>query len=90
MQEAQEGGRRQHEERMRRMEDEVFKQMMSVHQGSVDTYLEDVILSSIESTADQQAREAISKKADTINEVANQFLHTYVLYYTHYYSLCAS
>ena len=78
MREAEEGGWRQHEEHVRRVEDEVFKQMMRVHQGSVDTYLEDVILSSVSSTADQQAREAIAKKADTINKVADKFMHTYV------------
>ena len=74
--EAEEGGHRQREERLRRMEDEIFKQMMRVHQGSVDTYLEDVIIASMHSTADQQAREDIAKKAEVINEVATQFVHT--------------
>ena len=78
VQEAEEGGRRQREERLRRMEDEVFKQMMRVHQGSVDTYLEDVVLSSMQTTADQQAREDIARKAEIINQVAAQFVHTCV------------
>lgn len=87
MREAEEAGRRQHEEHVRRVEDEVFKQMMSVHQGSVTTYLEDVILSSVTHTADLQAREAITKKAETINEVADQLVHLYAHVYTY---LCTS
>ena len=74
--EAEESGRRQREERIRRTEDEMFKQMMRVHQGSVDTYLEDVILKSMERTADLQARKEIAEKADTINKLAHEFEHT--------------
>lgn len=76
--EAEESGCRQREERLRRTEDEIFKQMMRVHQGTVDTYLEDIILKSIERTADQEARKEVAKKAEVINEVAHQFEHTYV------------
>lgn len=76
MREAEESGLRQREERLRRTEDEIFKQMMRVHQGSVDTYLEDVILESLEQTADQQAREEIYKQANAINEEAHKFEHT--------------
>ena len=84
MKEAEESGLRQREERIRRTQDEIFKQvwlniqviyihhsqvkfdrvleyfvcyssqMMRVHQGTVDSYLEDIILHSIEKTADQQ------------------------------------
>ena len=74
--EAEESGERQREERMRRIEDEIFKQMMKVHQGSVDTYLEDVIMESVDSTADQQAREEIRRQADSINKIAHEFTHT--------------
>ena len=74
--EAEESGKRQREERLRRTEDEVFKQMMRVHQGSVEAYLEDVILGSVERTADQQAREEVQKQADTINRIAHEFEHT--------------
>jgi hypothetical protein len=44
----------------------------------VDTYLEDIILHSVESTADQQAREEIRQQADSINKIAHDFEHTYV------------
>ena len=77
--EAEESGRRQREERMRRIEDEIFKQMMRVHQGTVDTYLEDIILQSLEGTADEQAREEIRQQADNINKMAHEFNHTYVI-----------
>ncbi|XP_071806204.1 cilia- and flagella-associated protein 91-like isoform X2 [Asterias amurensis] len=68
--EAEESGRRQVEERRRREEDEIFKQVVKVHQISVDTYLEDVILSSMDNTADKQAREEIQQMAQQINQVA--------------------
>ncbi|XP_054858661.1 cilia- and flagella-associated protein 91 isoform X2 [Eublepharis macularius] len=70
MREAEESGRRQVEERRRREEDEIFKQVVNVHQSTVDSYLEDVILSSMETTADEQAREEIQKVAVKINDVA--------------------
>ena len=57
--EAEESGRRQVEERRRREEDEIFKQMVKVHQTTVDTYLEDIILSATDKTADDQARKEI-------------------------------
>ncbi|KAL3885253.1 hypothetical protein ACJMK2_025341 [Sinanodonta woodiana] len=68
--EAEESGRRQVEERRRREEDEIFKQVIKVHQDSVDTYLEDIILNSIDFTADRQAREEIQQMAEQINDVA--------------------
>ncbi|XP_029434762.1 cilia- and flagella-associated protein 91 isoform X2 [Rhinatrema bivittatum] len=68
--EAEESGRRQVEERRRREEDEIFRQVIKVHQSTVDTYLEDVILNATESTAEEQAREEIQKKAVQINDIA--------------------
>ncbi|XP_002131776.2 cilia- and flagella-associated protein 91-like [Ciona intestinalis] len=68
--EAEESGRRQVEERRRREEDEIFKQLMKVHQSTVDTYLEDIIITAVDKTADEQARQEIRDQADTINDVA--------------------
>ncbi|XP_069491954.1 cilia- and flagella-associated protein 91 [Ambystoma mexicanum] len=68
--EAEESGQRQVEQRRRREEDEIFKQVVRVHQSTVDTYLEDIILSATESTADEQAREEIQKMAVEINDIA--------------------
>ncbi|KAL4656997.1 protein MAATS1 [Arapaima gigas] len=68
--EAEESGRRQVEERRRREEDEIFKQVVQVHQETVDLYLEDIILGTIEQTADNQAREEIHKMAEEVNNIA--------------------
>merc|ERR550514_2303589 len=47
LRQASESGRRQAEERLREREDETFRQVMGVHQGSVDSYLEDVLSSTV-------------------------------------------
>lgn len=70
MREAEESGRRQVEERRRREEDEMFKQVVKVHQKTVDTYLEDIIMGTVNKTAEEQARREIQEKAIRINEVA--------------------
>ncbi|EMP37567.1 Leucine-zipper-like transcriptional regulator 1 [Chelonia mydas] len=44
--------------------------VVKVHQSTVDSYLEDVILNSMESTAEEQAREEIQKVAVEINDIA--------------------
>lgn len=72
MREAEESGKRQVEERRRIEEDEIWRQMCQCHQGTMETYLEDIIVRSVKKTADEQAREEIQKKADIINEVAYQ------------------
>lgn len=41
-----------------------------MHQTSVDTYLEDIILGAVDSTADVQARAEIHAQAQKINDVA--------------------
>ena len=46
-------------------------QVVKVHQSTVDTYLEDIILASVDKTADLQAREEIRTLADTINDIAH-------------------
>nr|XP_054760069.1 cilia- and flagella-associated protein 91-like isoform X1 [Lytechinus pictus] len=68
--EAEESGRRQVEERRRREEDEIFKQLVKVHQNTVDTYLEDIILTSLDKTADDQARMEVQERAEQVNEMA--------------------
>ena len=70
LREAEESGRRQMEERRRREEDEIFKQLLKIHQTTVDTYLEDIIMTSVDDTADEQARDEIRALADKINDVA--------------------
>jgi len=68
--EAEEAGRRQTEERRRREEDEIFKQIVKIHQQTVDTYLEDILMESASETADEQARIEIQHYADKINDIA--------------------
>ncbi|XP_071988430.1 cilia- and flagella-associated protein 91 [Engystomops pustulosus] len=70
--EAEESGRRQVEERRRREEDEIFRQVVNIHQSTVDSYLEDVILRTAVHTAEDQAREEIHRKAQDINDIAYQ------------------
>ncbi|NXX11452.1 CFA91 protein, partial [Podargus strigoides] len=73
MREAEESGLRQVEERQRQEEDKIFKQ---ARQGdwweglSIDSYLEDIILSSVETTAEKQAREEVQRMAVEINDIA--------------------
>ncbi|KAM9020389.1 cilia- and flagella-associated protein 91 isoform 2-T3 [Ara ararauna] len=70
MREAEESGRRQVELKRRQDEDEVFRQVVKVHQSTIDSYLEDIILSSMEDTAEEQAREEIQRMAVEINDIA--------------------
>ncbi|KAM5281118.1 cilia- and flagella-associated protein 91 [Ctenodactylus gundi] len=70
MREAEESGRRQVELKRLREEDEIFKEVIKVHHSTVASYLEDIILSTEESTADQQARAEIEKVAEEINNIA--------------------
>ncbi|XP_070694504.1 cilia- and flagella-associated protein 91 [Pempheris klunzingeri] len=70
LREAEESGRRQVEERRRKEEDEIFRQVVQVHQETVDLYLEDIILETLEQTADQQAREEIHRRAKEVNDIA--------------------
>lgn len=44
--------------------------MVNVQDRTIDTYLEDIILSSMERTAEKQAREEIQKRAIEINDIA--------------------
>ncbi|XP_038613803.1 cilia- and flagella-associated protein 91 [Tachyglossus aculeatus] len=68
--EAEESGRRQREQRRQREEDRIFQEVVKVHQSTVTSYLEDIILGSQESTAEEQARAEIQKQAAEINDIA--------------------
>uniref|UniRef100_A0A1A7X089 Cilia- and flagella-associated protein 91 n=1 Tax=Iconisemion striatum TaxID=60296 RepID=A0A1A7X089_9TELE len=67
--EAEEHGRRQQEERRCQEEDEIFRQVVQVHQETVDMYLEDIILENLEWMEDKQAREEIQEKAKKLNDI---------------------
>jgi hypothetical protein len=53
-------------------------QVVKVHQRSVDTYLEDIILGSIDKTADEQARGEIMEQAEKINDLAYEIEDRYL------------
>ena len=58
--------------------------MVKVHQNSVDTYLENIVLNSIDNTADVQARTEISELADKINDIAYDLEDKYVSSFFYY------
>ncbi|CAF0958700.1 unnamed protein product [Rotaria magnacalcarata] len=72
LREAEESGLRQVEERRRREQDELFKQMLKMTQNTVDTYLEDIIIESTFETANQEARIEIQQQATAIDEIAHE------------------
>lgn len=49
--EAQESGRRQAEQVLRQREDKLYDELMRVHQGSVDSYLQNIITKTIDDTS---------------------------------------
>jgi hypothetical protein len=71
LRQAQESGRRQAEERLREREDEMFRQIMGVHQGTVDSYLEEVLTSTVEEAAQSRALTEARLKAAKINKVVD-------------------
>nr|XP_048278767.1 cilia- and flagella-associated protein 91 isoform X2 [Myodes glareolus] len=70
MREAEESGRRQVEQRRLQQEDQIFMEVIKVHQSTVTSYLEDIILNTEDSTAEEQARAEIEKIAEEINDIA--------------------
>merc|ERR1712066_1104189 len=72
LRQAQESGRRQAEERLREREDEMFRQIMGVHQGTVDSYLEDVLTNTVEQAAQSRALTEARLKAAKINQVVDK------------------
>lgn len=66
--EAEESGARQAEQVLRQRQDELYKELMSVHQGSVDSYLQSIIMRTIDNTSSLQAYDEAKLKVKTINE----------------------
>eukprot|EP00397_Hematodinium_sp_SG-2012_P015001 GEMP01015270.1.p1 GENE.GEMP01015270.1~~GEMP01015270.1.p1 ORF type:complete len:677 (+),score=169.00 GEMP01015270.1:86-2116(+) len=71
LRQAQESGLRQAEERLREREDEMFRQIMGVHQGTMDSYLEDIITSTVEHAAKSRALTEARLRAQKINKVVD-------------------
>ena len=66
--EAEESGRRQAEQILRQREDVLFRELMGVHQGSVDSYLQNIITNTIDNTSSLQAYEEAKLKVQTLNK----------------------
>eukprot|EP00405_Crypthecodinium_cohnii_P019633 CAMPEP_0206472270 /NCGR_PEP_ID=MMETSP0324_2-20121206/32088_1 /ASSEMBLY_ACC=CAM_ASM_000836 /TAXON_ID=2866 /ORGANISM="Crypthecodinium cohnii, Strain Seligo" /LENGTH=702 /DNA_ID=CAMNT_0053946813 /DNA_START=21 /DNA_END=2129 /DNA_ORIENTATION=- len=72
LRQAQESGRRQAEERLREREDEMFRsQVMGVHQGTVDSYLEEVLCATVNQAAQTRALTEARLKAAKVNQVVD-------------------
>ena len=65
--EAEESGRRQAEQILRQREDVLYRELMAVHQGSVDSYLQNIISNTIDTTSSLQAYEEAKLKVQTLN-----------------------
>lgn len=72
MREAEESGRRQVEEQRRRVNDEIFRQMVRVHGESVDSYLEAIIIGATDAVADDLARSEVRHQAAIIAEISDE------------------
>jgi len=70
MKEAEESGRRQAEEILREREDVVFREIMGVHQGTVDSYLKGIV----EGTVSKISRHKAMKEGQLRKEVLNPML----------------
>jgi len=66
--EAEESGRRQAEQILREREDVLYQELMSVHQGTVDSYLQNIFGKTIDKTSSQQAFQEAKLKAQTLNK----------------------
>lgn len=72
LRQASESGRRQAEERLRDREDEMFRQIMGVHQATVDSYLEEVLTSSVQQAAKAKVLTEAKLRATKINKVVDE------------------
>ena len=66
--EAEESGRRQAEQILRDREDVLYQELMSVHQGSVDSYLQNIFDKTIDKSSSMQAFQEAKLKAETLNK----------------------
>ena len=66
--EAEESGKRQAEQVLRDRQDVLYGELMKVHQGSVDSYLQSVIMKTIDNTSSLQAFQEAKLKVSKIND----------------------
>ena len=66
--EAEESGRRQAEQILREREDVLYEELMNVHKGTVDSYLQNIFGKTIDKNSSMQALEEAKLKAQTLNK----------------------
>jgi len=66
--EAEESGKRQAEQILRQRQDVLYQQLMGVYQGTIDSYLQNIISNTIDNTSSMQAFEEAKLKVKTINQ----------------------
>eukprot|EP00802_Teleaulax_amphioxeia_P010321 Tamp_10347.p1 GENE.Tamp_10347~~Tamp_10347.p1 ORF type:complete len:648 (+),score=223.68 Tamp_10347:95-2038(+) len=71
MREAEEKGKREEEEMRRATQDEMYRQIMQVHQGTVDTFLESILTQSVDETSRKQAMMEANAKASFLNTLVD-------------------
>ena len=67
--EVEESGRRQAEIILSKREDFLFKELMGVHQGKVDNYLQNIISTAVEDNSKKQAYEEAKLKVQRLNKI---------------------
>lgn len=70
--EAEESGRRQAEQILSQREDFLFSQLMSVHQGRVDNYLQNIITSAVDNASTKQAYDEAILKVQKLNKIIDK------------------
>lgn len=70
--EAEEGGRRQAEQIISSREDKLYKELMTVHQGSIDHYLQNIMSTAIEDSSAKQAFDEAKLKVSRLNKVLDK------------------
>eukprot|EP00285_Hemiselmis_virescens_P012418 CAMPEP_0173386712 /NCGR_PEP_ID=MMETSP1356-20130122/9298_1 /TAXON_ID=77927 ORGANISM="Hemiselmis virescens, Strain PCC157" /NCGR_SAMPLE_ID=MMETSP1356 /ASSEMBLY_ACC=CAM_ASM_000847 /LENGTH=651 /DNA_ID=CAMNT_0014343047 /DNA_START=177 /DNA_END=2129 /DNA_ORIENTATION=+ len=71
MREAEEKGKRSEEESRRAKQDEMYRQVMQVHQGTVDSYLDSVLSETVNAAAKKQAMVEANARASFLNDVVD-------------------
>lgn len=72
MKEAEESGRRQAEEILREREDVVFREIMGVHQGTVDSYLKNIIEGTVSKISTDKALKEADVRTNTLNPMLGE------------------
>lgn len=64
----------------RAKQDEIFRQIMGLHEESVDSYLETIIMDSLNLTASLESRQQVRKFAESLNAAVDQSEYVYSIH----------